>query len=157
MPKSNSASYIFDGWLGNDGSFYQTVEEEAEALMVRGNLELTAQWTYRPVIVRFDLNGGVAVDINTFLDREVDPYSQIDLPRTGTATKPGYELVGWTYSTDASGMQIIYNVTETSNDKFPVPRVGATLVAVWVEAGTLLTFKSEMTNTTGAGYITIAG
>lgn len=36
MPKSNSASYIFDGWLGNDGSFYQTVEAVLEALMVRG-------------------------------------------------------------------------------------------------------------------------
>ena len=65
----------------------------------------------------------------------------------GTVTKAGYELYGWSYDGK------IYRTYEESSDVFIVPRFGATLTAVWQEITVFITFKSEGTNTTGAGYI----
>ena len=148
LPLSKDADFMFDGWVSNDGRYFQTVEEVTKALMSRGDLELTANWVRRPVLVRFDVDGGIPVDDTTALDdRYCTPYEQITLPFIGTVTKPGYHLTGWDYDGHT------YKVGTNYSDAFTVPRMGATLKAHWEEDLATLTFKSEATNTTGAGYI----
>ena len=149
MPVSNSDEWMFDGWVSNDGRFFQTVEDVLKALMGREDIILTANWLRKPVTVHFDPNGGTSVAGSTALNDRTDliPYQQIVLPFVGTVTKAGYELYGWSYDGK------IYRTYEESSDVFIVPRFGATLTAVWQEITVFITFKSEGTNTTGAGYI----
>ncbi|MEE1045239.1 MAG: InlB B-repeat-containing protein [Olegusella sp.] len=149
---SDNAVYFFYGWLGSNGRFYQTIAELADETVPVGGLTLTAQWIKLPVLVKFDPNGGTAVTdddgVSLLEPIPVIPYSKVALPMSGSATKPGYVLDGWTYGSTT------YPVTADDGGSMPAPTHNITLMAHWSEKTVTVTYRSESTNKTGDGYIT---
>ena len=67
---------------------------------------------------------------------------------SGSATKPGFILDGWTYE------GVTYSVTDSTSAEMAAPRFNITMRAHWGDRQVTVTYRSEMTNTTGDGFIT---
>ncbi|MBQ8015340.1 MAG: InlB B-repeat-containing protein, partial [Clostridia bacterium] len=88
--------HTFKGWLASNGTAYDALET---IQMPSSNMKFTADWEVNKYTVKFDVNGGKAVD--NMIDKD---YGTVINVKT---EKPGHKLSGWTgWTLDASGNKV---------------------------------------------------
>ena len=86
LPTPEKAGYTFNGWKLNGSSVTETT-----AVSTASAHTLVADWTPTPYTITYDYNGGSLAQGST----ETTTYTIEDTVTLPTATKTGYNFVGW--------------------------------------------------------------
>lgn len=108
LPTPTRNGYTFTGWTGSNGATAQKSVTIAKGST--GNRTLTAKWEPISWTVKYDANGGSGTMADTIHQFYCD-----DPIRHNQFTRPGWTMIGWTYSRVRNGVtEWMYGNTDGS-------------------------------------------